>query len=313
MKIKIKNFMNCSLMRFGWFIFICSTSFSQERGKFLPVNLEQVLQLGGANSLTIQEYVTRYELTLAEYTESKEWVLPSFYGGFQTHNLNGTAMNADGLFFRDVTQNNFWGGLGLSVSWDFGQQIYQAQSSQKRTIESQFLSTAVRNQTLLKMVSAYFDLQTEQLKYLALLNLVNQSATLVEQIDIQVEAGLRFKSELFLAKSNHNHLKISLLKTGQFWYQKSAELINLLNLRQDVILISTDSLMLPISLVDNLDLMVGEKIEAYKSRPEYLSLQSGLESLHISRKTIHTGLFIPTLTVNTHASYFGDLSISSIT
>ncbi|NCP84466.1 MAG: hypothetical protein GW823_06125, partial [Bacteroidetes bacterium] len=80
----------------------------------IPINLEKVLELGGADNLTIKEYKERQELSLAELSKAKEWWLPEIYAGAQTHQLWGAAMNTDGRFFLDVNRQNLWGGLGLN-------------------------------------------------------------------------------------------------------------------------------------------------------------------------------------------------------
>ena len=50
----------------------------------VPITLEKVLELSGANNLTIKEYQERQKLANAKVSKAKEWWLPEAYGGAQT-------------------------------------------------------------------------------------------------------------------------------------------------------------------------------------------------------------------------------------
>lgn len=121
--------------------------FSQEKQ---AITLEDVLKIGGASNLTIKEYNEFQKLTLAESKHIKSWWLPEIYAGGKTHNLWGIAMNTDGRFFDDLARENFWGGLGLNVVWNVGDNIYKSKASGLRAEASAQLSQNKRNQVLLK-------------------------------------------------------------------------------------------------------------------------------------------------------------------
>ena len=44
-----------------------------------------------------------------------------------------------------------------------------------------------------------------------------------------------------------------------------------------------------------------------KARPEIASLELGIKALDQENKTVTSGLWAPTLAVNTYTSYFGDV------
>ncbi|MFT6816168.1 MAG: outer membrane protein TolC [Sphingobacteriales bacterium] len=200
----------------------------------VSINLEKVLELGGADNLTIKEYKERQKLSLAELAKAKEWWLPELYAGAQTQQLWGAAMNADGRFFLDVNRQNLWGGLGLNANWDFADGLYNAKSANLRSQASQYMTQAERNQQLLKMIDAYYNLMTAQLNYDAYQKLVVQSDRIIQQIKIQVEGGLRYESELLLAKSNKNHLQVEMLNAKKAYNNASASLKKLLNIEQNI-------------------------------------------------------------------------------
>jgi outer membrane protein TolC len=275
----------------------------------IPITLEKILDLGGANNLTIKEYKERQELSLAEFAKSKEWWLPEIYAGSQTHQLWGTAMNADGRFFLDVNSQNLWGGIGLNAYWDFAESIYNVESANLKSQVSQYLTKAERNQQLLKMINAYYELMTAQLSYNAYQNLVNQSNSIIHQIEIQVEGGLLYESELLLAKSNKNHLKVEMLNANKAYNNTSAALKKLLNIKQNVKLASADKALLPLYFTNDLS---SDQVRAVESdrliRPEIKANELQLKALNVERKKHTLGLLVPELNVNTYGSYFGRIS-----
>ncbi|MBW6481930.1 MAG: TolC family protein [Vicingaceae bacterium] len=285
-------------------VFVANFQWSNAQ-EILPLTLEKVLELGGADNLTIKEYKERQELSLAELTKSKEWWLPEIYAGVQTHQLWGAAMNADGRFFLDVNRQNLWGGLGLNANWDFADGIYSAKSANLRNQASQYLTQAERNQQLLKMIDAYYNLMTAQLNYNAYQNLVTQSDSIVQQIQIQVEGGLLYESELLLAKSNKNHLQVEMLNAKKDYNNASATLKKLLNIEQNVKLASTDESLLPLDFITELEAV---EDSAYLNRPEIKANELQFRALEMERKKYTTGLLIPELNIGTYGSYFGRIN-----
>lgn len=271
--------------------------------KSYPVNIETVMKLAGANSLTIQEYQLRYQYSMAEYSKAKEWWLPTVYAGVTTHFLNGSAMNTDGQIFHPVNRNNLWAGLGLSVEWDFGNGIYTSLAAKQKAEATKYYAKAEQNQVILKAIIAYYDLQVEELKFTAIQELVALSDTLIQQIKIQVDAGLRYESEYLLAQSNYNHLRISLVQTKAEWQKKSLQLKNILNLDENVLLTSSDSALLPLELIQNTP--DTSHVNIFEKRPEYFGMQADLLALETQRKSATTGMLLPDLRLGTDNGMFG--------
>ncbi len=296
--------MKCTIKYFVASLLLGAT-FTINAQETLPINLQTVLEMGGANNLTIKEFQAKQELATANLNKSKEWWLPDVYAGLQTHQLLGAAMNADGRFFLDVNRQNLWGGLGLNANWNFAEGIYKTKSAKLQVQASVYETQAERNNTLLATIKAYYDLQTSQMKLIAYKNLVAQSDTITQQISIQVEAGLRYQSELLLSRSNQSHLKIEMLNAQSEYNQESSELVRLLNLDSKVKLVSIDSVMLPLDFQQEF-LSVNDT--TYKNRPEIKAIDFIILSLQTERKITTTGLFIPTLSIETYGSYFGRIN-----
>jgi len=287
-------------LKYLGFLLFCLTLPAARSEEAFPVDLDTVLKLAGANNLTVEEYRMLYQQALSEQDKAKEWWLPSVETGFSTHYLNGAAMNSDGRIFTDVDRNNLWAGLGIRAEIDFNKGVFGVLAAQQKSEAALYFSLAEKNQALLKAVQAYFDLQTEQLKTTFLQALVNQADTLAQQLNLQVDVGLRYQSESLLAQSNVGHLKIALLQAKAEWQKKSALLANVLNLNPDVKLISADTALIPLALTP-----LTTETEGYASRPEFKGLNSELESLQTSRKTANEGLLLPKLTVGVQNGVFG--------
>lgn len=281
-------------------VVLSSTIHAQER---FPINLETVMQLSGANSLTVQEYQLKRELAVAEQAKAKEWWLPNLNAGFTTHYLSGAAMNADGRIFTDIEQNNLWAGLGISAEIDFSKGIYQTLAAKQKVQAADYFSIAEKNKAILRSIEVYFDMQNEQLKYVSLKRLVSQADTLSQQLKIQVDAGIRYQSEYLLASSNFNHLKIEMFQAKIGWQKKSALLSNLLNLEQQTQLISTETNLVPLELIPSVT--EEKKLETH---PQYLGLQSELEVLETENRIVNQGLLLPKLRLGANNSAFGAYS-----
>jgi len=267
------------------------------------INLESVLQLAGANNLTVKEYQLKYQQAVADQSKAKEWWVPNIYAGYTTHYLNGAAMNTDGKIFTGVKQNNLWTGLGIAAEIDFGKGFYQLLAARQNAQSVSYFSVAEKNKAVLNAIHSYYDLQAAQLKYIFLKQLAEQSDTISQQIKIKVDVGLSYQSDYLLAQSNFRHITISMLQAKSEWSKMSALLASLLNLESNTRLLSADTVLAPLKLTTELNDTTG-----FQKRPEYLGLNAALQSYKTSRKTINQGLLIPKLKIGFDNGGFGAYS-----
>jgi outer membrane protein TolC len=266
----------------------------------VPINIENVLKLAGANELIINEYKQKVAIANAELTLAKQWWLPTIYAGLNTHFLTGAVMNGDGRFFTDVSRSNLGGGLGARVDWDFGKGYYDKLVSKQRIEVIKQEVIASKNRQIIKAISAYYELQVAQMTYFSLEKLIQESESIVSQIKLQVEAELRQKSELLQAKANHNRLKIKSLKAQLEMKLKSSELVQSLNLMSNTQLISSDKEMLQVNFGDETNTL------SLENRPEFKGLEAEINSLELERKQLTQGLLFPTLSVGGNTGAFGE-------
>jgi outer membrane protein TolC len=278
-------------------IYAAMNTFAQQD---FPITLETVLQLSGANNLTVQEYHIKFRQALAEHSKSREWWLPDIYAGATTEYLSGAAMNTDGTIINGVTRNNLWAGLGISAEVDFSKGFFQSRASGQNSQASGYFSEAERNKAILHAVKTYVDLQAEQIKYFFLRQLADQADIVSKQVRIKVDAGLLHASDHLLAQTNSNHIKVSMLRTRGLWHRKSAELAGLLNLDHSIRLISADTVFVPVSM--SLEPAI---VSGFERRPEYSGLTSELLAFQTLRKEINQGLLLPRLRIGLDDGAFG--------
>jgi outer membrane protein TolC len=274
--------------------------------KMLEIDLETVLELGGANNLTIQEFKQRQKLALANLVKASEWWLPDIFAGTTIHQLSGNAMNTDGEILESLDRQNFWGGTGLNATLDLGEGIFKAKAAKLKAEASVYQTQAEKNKALLNIIETYYDFLVAQLNYNAYEQLVAESVDLASQIATQVEAGLRFESERLLAQSNSNHIRVEMLNARIQYYSMSATLVKLLDLDPAVKLVGTETVLAPLELITTQGMDVSFD-SVYQNRPEMKNAELTLQSLYEEKKTTTTGLWLPVLSVNTKGSYFGDI------
>jgi len=273
----------------------------------LYLNLKKLLEVGGANNPTIELFKKEQDLALADQAKAREWWLPEIYAGLQVHKLWGATMNADGGFFLDVHRDNMWSGLGVDAQWDFGEGIYQLKSAALKAEAAGYKTQAEKNQVLLKVIHTYYDFLTAQLYNAAYAEMVGQADTIVAQLQTQVEVGIRFQSEMLLAKSSRNHLMVKALEARNNYREAMAELVNLLNVPAGVRVIGLDTLLIPLELIPETEWRQTRDDSTFLKRPEYRFLNTQLNALHTERKTTTTGLWLPELSLSVNTGGFGGL------
>jgi len=275
-------------------------------GKIIPVTLETVLKLAGADNLKIAEFNAKYELAKARKLEAKEWFLPTISPGLLLMSYSGYAQNTDGSFineFVDGSSKNFiWTGVGVTANWDFGDKVYKYLAAKQEVTGADYARQAETNQRVLEAVKAFFDLSAAQSKLTALQKVATKSEDIVRQIEVQVIQGIRYKSDVLLAKANLNHIKIEVSRSNMAILEKSNKLMNILNIKDDAVLFSSDTLLVPVDIVDSSQVDVSV---AYSNRPEVLQVQSNIESLTISRKSTTTGLLLPAINLGLNDGLLG--------
>lgn len=271
-----------------------------------PVDLETVLRLSGANSLTIKEYRLLQELAQEKQRTAGEWLYPELFAGVQLDGRTGSAMNADGRFFRDIKRNRAWAGADLELRWKPGEAVYKQLAARQELEAAKFQLQAERNKAVLAAVHAYLDLENAQLRYNAFNRLLRYSQRIARQLEVQVESGLEYKSEYLLAQSNDNSLQVSLSQAQQAIYFQSARLAELLAL-PDAALLLVSNVTVParLGLIEQIEATSALYDSAYSLRPELQYYSRKADALHQLRRQYTTGLLLPSLELKLNNGLLG--------
>ncbi len=272
----------------------------------LPITLQSVLQFAGADNLSVKEWQQRYERAVAAHKFANEWWVPTLYGGFRVQELKGADMNTDGNFFLDLNVQNVWAGAGLNAEFDLGKGVFGTQAAREKATAVRYRSQAEKNNAILEVVQQYFNLQAAQAKLAGLREMMALSSNIATQLEAQTEAGLVYKSDLLLAKSNLNHQKIALRQQETELKRNSSRLTNLLNIKGNSTLLVADTALVPVTLIDESKLTAAPE-GVYNLRPEFRSLQSELLALQKEKSALGGGLLLPTLRLGVSDGAFGDL------
>ncbi len=288
-------------------LLISVTGYSQtgiQYSRKIPVNLPTILKLAGANNLTIKQYELQYELSLAQIDKAKEWYLPTISVGPTMHYLTGAVMQTNGALLTDATQKELWLGGGIVGELDFNKGIYNVMAKKQQSAAVKFESEAQRNNVILEAISDYYDLMVAQFNYNQLFNLVSQADTLTAQLQVQVQAGIRYQSEYLLAQSNAGHIRFELTGAQVQMRKESDALLSILNIDTNALLVSADTGIAPVEIVKSIA-DTGLASQYTQNRPEYKSMQAELNSIQAEKKSTTVGLLLPKLEVATPDALLG--------
>lgn len=281
-------------------------SFNMKAQEQININLESVLQMSGAQNLTIEKIKSQQELAEAQWTKSKEWWLPNLYAGIEMHQLWGAAMNADGRFFLDVNRNNLWNGIGIQANWNFAQGIYKAKAMNLKAKAAQFETRAQRNKTILEGVNLYYRLLLAQMNQLTFYVLELQADSIAQQVALLADQGLVPQSDQLISKSQARNFAIQKLNAAKERSKIQYQLQQFLHLNYETSISAADTALYPLTWdEDSLSIPIDSVFEI---RPELKALNFQQLSLKQEEKIFTVGTLIPTLSVDMYGSYFGKLS-----
>jgi outer membrane protein TolC len=269
--------------------------------KIMPIDIKTVLKLAGSSNLDVAEINARYELAKAQQLEAKEWMIPTVSPGVLLMSYQGIAQATDGTFV-DVDKNSFWAGVNVTSEWDLGNAVYSYLAAKQNVESVGYEKMVEQNRANVQAVQSFYDLSAAQSKLVALEKVALKSEDIVAQIALQVEQGITYKSDLLLAKSSLNHIKIAVSKARSAIQRNSHELLELLNISDNVQLLVSDSLLIPVNLVDTSKV---EFTSAFDKRPELMVFNSRIEGFKIDRKSQTTGLLLPNVNFGLNNGPYG--------
>ena len=186
-------------------------------------------------NLQIQSNELKFTLAKASFYKSIGKALPTLGMGMNRYELSGFTQSTEGDFI-DVNKNNEWSGKSFRLSWDLSELFFNS-VAKKKGVKAAFYSKEANNiDEKIKVFSHYYRLLASEEKAKAITSFISKNTEIVAQLKLQVSAGLRLQSELLLAQSNLNNLKIKLLQQQQITIELSQKLLAILNVEGNYVL-----------------------------------------------------------------------------
>ena len=217
--------------------FLCNV-FSVNAQDTLVLSYNNLVQMTLSQNLQIQSNELKFKLAKASFYKSIGKALPTLGMGIKRYELSGYTQSTEGTFV-DVDKNKEWNGKSFRLSWDLSELLFNS-AAKNQSIKAAFYNKETGNiDEQIMVYIAYYKLVASQEKEKAIVSFIQKNEEIVAQLQLQVSAGLRLQSELLLAQSNCNNLKIKLLQQAQNTKELSQQLLATLNVDGNFI-IKTD-------------------------------------------------------------------------
>ena len=214
--------------------FLCSV-FAVHAQDTLLLSYNDLVQMMPSQNLEIQRNELKFKLAKASFYKSVGKSLPTLGMGIKRYELSGYTQSTTGEFV-EVEKNNEWNGKSFRLSWDLSELLFNS-VAEKKGVKAAFYNKETGNiDEQIKVYISYYQVVASQEKEKAIASFVSKNTEIVAQLRLQVSAGLRLQSELLLAQSNLNNLKIKLLQQQQITTELSQKLLSTLNVEGNYIL-----------------------------------------------------------------------------
>jgi outer membrane protein TolC len=223
--------------------------------------------------------------------------------GVKRHALNGYTQSTTGEFV-DVEKDNEWSGKSFRLSWDLSKLLFNS-FAEKKNVKAAFFNKETNNiDEKIKGFSNYYRLIASEEKEKAIASFVSKNTEIVAQLLLQVSAGLRLQSELLLAQSNLNNLKIKLLQQQQITTELSQQLLSTLNVEGNYIL-KTDCDFYANNTTTINDFNLEEKLN---NRFELQQLNSEVSAMKWKKNKELYGLLLPQISFGMNDGLLGPIN-----
>ena len=262
-----------------------------------------MLQMTLNQNLKIQSNELKFTLAKASFYKSIGKALPTLGIGMNRYELNGFTQSTEGNFV-DANKNNEWSGKSFRLSWDLSELLFNS-AAKKQGVKAAFYSKEANNiDEKITVFSNYYRLLASEEKAKAITSFVSKNTEIVAQLQLQVSAGLRLQSELLLAQSNLNNLKINFLQQQQITTELSQKLLANLNVDANYIL-KTDCDFYATNPTTINDLNLEEKLN---NRFELQQLSSEVSAMKWQKNRELYGLLLPKISFGMNDGLLGPIS-----
>ena len=282
--------------------FLCSV-FSANAQDTLVLSHNNLVQMTLSQNLQIQSNELKFKLAKASFYKSIGKALPTLGMGIKRYELSGYTQSTEGTFV-DVDKNKEWNGKSFRLSWDLSELLFNS-AAKNQGIKAAFYNKETGNiDEQIMVYIAYYKLVASQEKEKAIVSFIQKNEEIVAQLQLQVSAGLRLQSELLLAQSNFNNLKIKLLQQAQKTKELSQQLLATLNVEGNFI-IKTDCDFYINNATPIVDFNLEEKLN---NRFELQELRSEVSAMKWKKNRELYGLLLPQISFGMNDGLLGPIN-----
>ena len=286
-----------------FFIVIFCSAFTLNAQDTLYLSHNKMLQMTLNQNLQIQSNELKFRLAKTSFYKNIGKAFPTLGMGVKRYELNGYTQSTTGEF-ADVEKDNEWSGKSFLLSWDLSKLLFNSLAEKKNVKAAFYNKEATNIDEQIRISENYYQLVASQEKQKAITSFIQKNEEIVEQLKLQILSGLRLQSELLLAQSNLNNLKIKLLQQEQNTKELSYNLLASLNVKGNYF-IKTDYDFYADDTIDINDFNLEEKLN---NRFELQQLRSEVSSSKWQKNRELYGLLLPQISFGMNDGLLGPIN-----
>jgi len=200
----------------------------QGTDKPLPINLATALRLAGARPVIIAAAQSSVQVAEAELAKANVLWLPSFNIGTGYYRHDGATQGQSGNFYIN-SKDNFLAGAGLTAKVSAADALF-APLAARQILRSRAIDVqTARNDALLAVAVAYFDVQQARGRLAATRDVVEKGVALGKAIDAE-RVGSARPTDLHRARALLASFEDAIATAREQWGLASADLTQVLRL-----------------------------------------------------------------------------------
>ena len=282
--------------------FLCSV-FTAQAQDTLVLTHADLVEITLNHNLQIKSNELKCKLAKASYYKSVGKALPTVGMGIKRYELSGYTQGTSGDFLK-VDKNNAWNGKSFRLSWSISELLFNS-VAKNQEVKAAFYNKEVGNiDEKIRIYANYYKIVASKEKEKAIISFIQKNEEIVTQLKLQVLAGLRLQSELLLAQSNFNNLKIKLLKQEQTSVELSQQLLANLNVKENYILKTVCDFYVNEAININ-NINVEEKLN---NRFELQALSSQVSAMKWKKNRELYGLLLPQISFGINDGLLGPIN-----
>jgi outer membrane protein TolC len=293
--------------------------------KIDPIDLTNVLRLGGDRELDIAIARQRVFQAIADLSQARALWLPSLFlgptwyradGRVQTINGPVENVNRNSLFIGALaaSPNNFAAASpgtgypplnGFSSVLRFSDAIYEPMAARRLVTGSRAAVNVATNDALLAVAEAYFDLQLASGRLAIAREAVANATALANITESYVRAGEGLEADHRRALAELRHQRKNAQFAGGQLLVQSADLVRLLVLNPRTVLAPVEPAESIVRMIPDEACLDDLIVEGLRQRPELARSQAFVQATLIRVKQARLRPFVPSLALSTDGGGFG--------